>query len=94
MSTRLQPPDDDRPPTEQRLLTLGRPIDVRSTSLAMLAVIALIVFLRWAQAILIPITAARNDFVPKVVAAMCLPKRNLIALANAMIEPLYWPSNI
>ena len=34
------------------------PIDVRSTSLALLAVIALIVFLNWAQAVLIPITFA------------------------------------
>jgi predicted PurR-regulated permease PerM len=34
------------------------PINVRSTSLAVLALIALIVFLRWAQAVLIPITFA------------------------------------
>jgi predicted PurR-regulated permease PerM len=34
------------------------PIDVRSTSLALLALIALIVFLRWAQEVLIPITFA------------------------------------
>ena len=34
------------------------PIDVRSTSLALLAFIALVVFLRWAQDIFIPITFA------------------------------------
>jgi predicted PurR-regulated permease PerM len=34
------------------------PIDIRSTSLAVLALIALIVFLRWAQDVLIPITFA------------------------------------
>lgn len=34
------------------------PIDVRSTSLAVLALIAAIVFLRWAQVVLIPITFA------------------------------------
>ena len=39
-------------------MTITMPIDVRSTSLAVLAVIALIVFLRWAQEVLIPITFA------------------------------------
>jgi hypothetical protein len=34
------------------------PIDVRSTSLAVLALIAAIVFLHWAQAVLIPIVFA------------------------------------
>lgn len=60
MSTRLKPPapDDDGPPAEPQPLTLAMPIDVRSTSLAVLAVIALIVFLHWAQAVLIPITFA------------------------------------
>jgi predicted PurR-regulated permease PerM len=60
MSIRLQPPvpDDDGPPAEPPPLILAMPIDVRSTSLAVLAFIALIVFLRWAQAVLIPITFA------------------------------------
>jgi predicted PurR-regulated permease PerM len=60
MSTRLQPPipDDDGPRAEPPPLVLAMPIDVRSTSLAVLALIALIVFLRWAQAVLIPITFA------------------------------------
>jgi predicted PurR-regulated permease PerM len=59
MPTRLQPAvsREDRSPPEP-LLTLARPIDVRSSSLAILAVIALIVFLHWAQAVLIPITFA------------------------------------
>ena len=39
-------------------LGVGLPIDVRSTSLAVLACIAVIVFLRWAQDVLIPITFA------------------------------------
>src|SRR5580765_4256600 len=60
MPTRLQPvvSREDRSPAEQPLLTLARPIDVRSSSLAILAVIALIVLLHWAQAVLIPITFA------------------------------------
>lgn len=60
MSTRLKPrlPDDDSPPAESPPLVLAMPIDVRSTSLAVLAFIALIVFLRWAQDVLIPITFA------------------------------------
>lgn len=59
MPTRLQPAvsREDRSPPEP-LLTLAKPIDVRSSSLAILAVIALIVFLHWAQAVLIPITFA------------------------------------
>ena len=60
MSTRPQSlvPDDDGLPAEPRPITVAMPIDVRSTSLALLAVIALIVFLNWAQAVLIPITFA------------------------------------
>lgn len=50
--------DDDGPPVEPQPLTVAVPIDVRSTSLAVLAVIALIVFLNWAQAVLIPIVFA------------------------------------
>lgn len=50
--------DEDRPAAEHRLLTLAMPIGVRSTSLAILAFIALVVFLHWAQAVLIPITFA------------------------------------
>lgn len=58
MSVRLQPPDpgEEPPPAERLPSTLAMPIDVRSTSLAVLAAIALIVFLRWAQEVLIPIT--------------------------------------
>lgn len=59
MTTGPQPPvpGDDDPPAERVPLTVAAmPIDVRSTSLAILAVIALIVFLRWAQEVLIPIT--------------------------------------
>lgn len=51
-------PDQDPLSPEARLLTLAKPLDVRSTSLAVLAIIALIVFLHWAQAVLIPITFA------------------------------------
>ena len=60
MSTRPQPtaPADEDPPAEPLPLTLAMPIDVRSTSIALLAFIALIVFLHWAQAVLIPITFA------------------------------------
>jgi predicted PurR-regulated permease PerM len=60
MLTRLQPviSREDPSPAEQPLLTLAKPIDVRSSSLAILAVIALIVLLHWAQAVLIPITFA------------------------------------
>ena len=59
MSSRLQPPEhgDDLPPAEPRL-SAAVPIDVRSTSLAVLALIGAIVFLHWAQAVLIPITFA------------------------------------
>jgi predicted PurR-regulated permease PerM len=59
MPTRLQPAvsrEDRSPPGP--LLTLAKPIDVRSSSLAILAVIALIVLLHWAQTVLIPITFA------------------------------------
>ena len=60
MSTRLKSPlpEDAGPPSEAQRLTLAMPIDVRSTSLAVLALIALIVFIRWAQDVLIPITFA------------------------------------
>jgi predicted PurR-regulated permease PerM len=60
MSTRLKSPlpEDAGPPSEAQRLTLAMPIDVRSTSLAVLALIALIVFVRWAQDVLIPITFA------------------------------------
>lgn len=60
MSTRQELPvsDDEAPPAEPLALKLEPPIDVRSTSLAVLALIALIVFLRWAQEVLIPITFA------------------------------------
>jgi len=51
-------PDDDSPPPEPLPLKLAAPIDVRSTALAVLALIALIVFLHWAQAVLVPITFA------------------------------------
>ncbi len=50
--------DDDGPSSQPLSLKLAPPIDVRSTSLAVLAVIALIVFFRWAQEVLIPITFA------------------------------------
>lgn len=60
MSARPQPPEhgDERPPAEPRHLLAAVPIDVRSTSLAVLALIGAIVFLHWAQAVLIPITFA------------------------------------
>src|SRR6476469_383550 len=60
MSTRLKPrvPDDDSPPAESPPRILAVPLDVRSTSLAVLTFMALIVFLRWAQDVLIPITFA------------------------------------
>jgi predicted PurR-regulated permease PerM len=60
MATRQQPPlpGDEDPPAERLPPTVAVPIDVRSTSLALLALIALIVFLRWAQEVLIPITFA------------------------------------
>ena len=61
MTTRQQPPlpgDEGDRPAERPPLTIPTPIDVRSTSLALLALIALIVFLRWAQEVLIPITFA------------------------------------
>ena len=60
MSAPLQPPEsgDEPPPAEPLPLTLVMPIDVRSTSLAVLALIAAIVFLHWAQAVLIPIVFA------------------------------------
>lgn len=59
MSTRLQPPESrNAGPSPDPLFKLVAPIDVRSTSLAILAVIALIVFVRWAQEVLIPITFA------------------------------------
>ena len=58
MSVRLQPPEsgDEPVPAAPPPSSLGMPIDVRSTSLAVLAAIALIVFMRWAQEVLIPIT--------------------------------------
>lgn len=55
---RGQLPGDDDPASHRLPLTVAMPIDVRSTSLAVLALIALIVFLRWAQEVLIPITFA------------------------------------
>ncbi len=60
MTTGPQPPvpGDDDPPPKRLPLTLAMPIDVRSTSLALLALIAVIGFLRWAQEVLIPITFA------------------------------------
>src|SRR6185503_14499538 len=60
MSARPQPPEQihEPPPAEARPLAVAVPIDVRSTSLAVLALIGSIVFLHWAQAVLIPITFA------------------------------------
>jgi predicted PurR-regulated permease PerM len=43
-------------PADPQRLTLPMSIDVRSTSLALLTLMASIVFLEWAQAVLIPIT--------------------------------------
>jgi hypothetical protein len=40
--------DDDAPPAEPLALNQARPFDVRSTSLTVLALIAVIVFLHWA----------------------------------------------
>jgi predicted PurR-regulated permease PerM len=45
-------------PADPQRLTLAMPIDVRSTSLVLLTLMASIVFLEWAQAVLIPITFA------------------------------------
>ena len=66
MATRLRPavPDADRPSGQTRPsgetppVTSAMSIDLRTTSLAILAALALIVFLHWAQAVLIPITFA------------------------------------
>lgn len=44
----------DTPPDQQRVL-LHMPVDVRSASLVLLAVIALVVSLRWASAVFIPL---------------------------------------
>src|SRR5487761_2308693 len=51
-------PGDSNPSAEPPPTSSAMPIDVRSTSLALLAFIALVVFLRWAQDIFIPITFA------------------------------------
>jgi predicted PurR-regulated permease PerM len=60
MATPLQLPASDaaRQSAEQPLPTIGRPLHVRSTSIAILAFMAVVVFLHWAQAVLIPITFA------------------------------------
>jgi predicted PurR-regulated permease PerM len=61
MTFRQQPPlpgDEGDRAGERPPQPVPMPIDVRSTSLALLALIALIVFLRWAQEVLIPITFA------------------------------------
>ena len=60
MSARPQSPEhgNEPPPAEAQPLLVAVPIDVRSTSLAVLALIGSIVFLHWAQAVLIPITFA------------------------------------
>src|SRR5271169_1351989 len=60
MSIRLKPPasNGDGPSADQPPLSVAIPINVRSASLALIALIALIVFLRWAQDVLIPITLA------------------------------------
>ena len=50
--------DDDDSPAEPLALNQARPFHVRSTSLTVLALIAVIVFVQWAQAVLIPITFA------------------------------------
>lgn len=51
------PPDTERP-ADLRPLMLRMPIDVRSTSLGVLALLAVIGFLSFAQAVFIPITVA------------------------------------
>jgi predicted PurR-regulated permease PerM len=60
MSIRRRPTltEEDPPSVDSTRLALRMPIDVRNTSLALLALMALIVFLRWAQDVLIPITFA------------------------------------
>ena len=55
---RGQSPDDEDAASDRLPSTVAMPINVRSTSLAVLALIALVVFLRWAQEVLIPITFA------------------------------------
>lgn len=59
MTTDLELPvvDNPEPPNVPPLL-ISAPIDIRSTSLALIAFIALIGFLYWARAVLIPITFA------------------------------------
>ena len=59
MTTDCEQPDvnNPEPPTAPPLL-ISAPIDIRSTSLALIAFIALIGFLYWARAVLIPITLA------------------------------------
>lgn len=60
MATRVKRPalDNDGTPAESPPLHLSMSTPVRSKSLALLALIAFIVFLHWAQAVLIPITFA------------------------------------
>ena len=60
MATALEPPniEDVEPPPAAAPLMISSPIDIRSTSLALIALIALIGFLHWARAVLIPITFA------------------------------------
>jgi len=50
--------DDEAPPAGPLALNQARPFAVRNTSLTVLAFIAVIVFVNWAQAVLIPITFA------------------------------------
>jgi predicted PurR-regulated permease PerM len=60
MSAHLAPlsSEEKTSPAELQRLSLAMPIDVRSTSLALLTFMASIAFLQWAQAVWIPITFA------------------------------------
>lgn len=60
MASRLQSPSprEAGPPVEPAPPVHAAPIGVRSTSLALIAIIALVVFLRWAREVFVPITFA------------------------------------
>ena len=60
MATALEPSniEEVEPPPPPPLPLISAPIDIRSTSLALIALIALIGFLHWSRAVLIPITFA------------------------------------
>jgi predicted PurR-regulated permease PerM len=60
MSTQPQPlePGRDEPPEELQPIVPAAPVSTRNAPLTLLSLMAFVVFLRWAQAVLIPITFA------------------------------------